>query len=99
MDDIKPIRNEKDYNAALAEVAKLWGSPIGTAKGDRLDVLATLFDAWEAHEKPGALRVSAWKTSYTTPWGMILTSLSVCSAKVLSCKLPRHKSAPKLLRK
>jgi HTH-type transcriptional regulator/antitoxin HigA len=48
MADIKPIRSEKDYEATHAEVEKLWGSPSGTAKGDRLDVLATLIDAWEA---------------------------------------------------
>ncbi len=52
MDDIKPIRSEKDYEGALAEVEKLWGAPIGTAKGDRLDVLATLIDAWEAKRYP-----------------------------------------------
>ncbi len=52
MPDIKPIRSEKDYKAALAEVEKLWGSPSGTAKGDRLDVLATLIDAWEAKNYP-----------------------------------------------
>ena len=48
MDDIKPIPSEKDYETALAEVENLWGSSSGTAKGDRLDVLATLIDAWEA---------------------------------------------------
>jgi HTH-type transcriptional regulator/antitoxin HigA len=52
MDDIKPIRNESDYEAALAEVEKLWGSPGGTRAGDRLDVLATLIDAWEAAHYP-----------------------------------------------
>jgi HTH-type transcriptional regulator/antitoxin HigA len=45
---IKPIRNKKDHAAALAEVERLWGAKLGTPEGDRLDVLATLIDAYEA---------------------------------------------------
>jgi HTH-type transcriptional regulator / antitoxin HigA len=45
--DIKPIRKEKDYAAALAEVERLWGAKSGTPNGDRLDVLATLIEAYE----------------------------------------------------
>jgi HTH-type transcriptional regulator / antitoxin HigA len=52
MNDVKPIRTEKDYEVAIAEVEALWGAKIGTAKGDRLDVLATLIDAWEAVNYP-----------------------------------------------
>jgi HTH-type transcriptional regulator / antitoxin HigA len=52
MNDVKPIRTEKDYEVAMAEVEALWGAKIGTAKGDRLDVLATLIDAWEAINYP-----------------------------------------------
>jgi HTH-type transcriptional regulator/antitoxin HigA len=50
--DLKPIRNEADYDAALAEVEKLWGAKSGTEEGDRLDVLATLIDAYEAKHYP-----------------------------------------------
>src|SRR4249919_3845627 len=50
--DIKPIRTKKDYEAALAEVERLWGSKSGTPEGDRLDVLATLIDAYEAEHYP-----------------------------------------------
>ncbi len=46
--DVKPIRSEADYDAAMEEVAALWGAGSGTPKGDRLDVLATLIDAYEA---------------------------------------------------
>jgi len=49
---IKPIRTKADYEAALAEVEELWGAQAGTAKGDRLDVLATLIDAYEAEHYP-----------------------------------------------
>ncbi len=52
MDNIKPIRTEADYEEALAEVEKLWGSPSGSTKGDRLDVLATLIDVWESKHYP-----------------------------------------------
>lgn len=50
--DLKPIRTEADYNDALAEVARLWGSGSGTPQGDRLDVLATLIDVYEAQHHP-----------------------------------------------
>ena len=50
--DVKPIRNETDYEAALQQVEELWGAPLGTPEGDQLDVLATLIDAWEARHYP-----------------------------------------------
>lgn len=50
--DLKPIRSERDYEAALAEVELLWGAGSGTPDGDRLDILATLSDAWEAKHYP-----------------------------------------------
>lgn len=46
--EMKPIRTEADYEAALEEVAALWGAASNTPKGDRLDVLATLIDVYEA---------------------------------------------------
>jgi HTH-type transcriptional regulator/antitoxin HigA len=49
---IKPLRTKKDYEAALTELEKLWGAKSGTAAGDRLDVLATLIDAYEAQHEP-----------------------------------------------
>ena len=50
--NIKPIRTEKDYRRALTEAQKLWGARLGTPAGDRLDVLATLIDAYEAAHDP-----------------------------------------------
>jgi len=46
--ELKPIRSEADYDTAMEEVATLWGAKSGTPGGDRLDVLATLVDAYEA---------------------------------------------------
>lgn len=52
MADIRPIRTESDYAEALADMEKLWGSKNGTPEGDRLDVLATLIDAYESERFP-----------------------------------------------
>lgn len=50
--DVKPIRGDADYDSALREIAGLWGSAGGTPEGDRLDVLATLIDAYESARDP-----------------------------------------------
>lgn len=52
MNEIRPIRSEEDYEAALAEIERLWGAKAGTPQGDRLDVLATLVEAYEAQHDP-----------------------------------------------
>ncbi len=52
MADVKPIRSKRDYEASLAEIERLWGAKAGTPKGDRLDVLATLIDAYESQHYP-----------------------------------------------
>lgn len=52
MAELKPIRTSEDYEAALKLVESLWGAPNGTPKGDRLDVLATLIEAYEAEHFP-----------------------------------------------
>ena len=45
--DIRPIRTDEDHRAALRDVETLWGAAPRTVEGDRLDVLATLIDAYE----------------------------------------------------
>lgn len=50
--ELKPIRTKADYKNALAEMERLWGAKSGTPKGDRLDVLATLIDVYEAQTYP-----------------------------------------------
>ncbi|MGK9234473.1 helix-turn-helix domain-containing protein [Inquilinus limosus] len=50
--EVRPIRTEADYEEALGEMERLWGAKSGTADGDRLDVLATLIDAYEAQHHP-----------------------------------------------
>lgn len=50
--DIRPIKTEQDYDAALAEVEALWGAEPDTPNGDKLDVLITLVEAYEAAHHP-----------------------------------------------
>ena len=52
--DIRPIRTEADYRATLAQVSALLEADPepGTPQGDRLDILVTLVQAWEARHLP-----------------------------------------------
>jgi HTH-type transcriptional regulator/antitoxin HigA len=58
--DIKPIKNERDYRRVLTQIESLMDAKANTAEGDRLDVLATLAEAWErkhhAIEAPDPIR-------------------------------------------
>lgn len=49
---IKPIKTKKDYRAALKEIESLMAAKIDTPEGDRLDVLATLVEAYERSHFP-----------------------------------------------
>jgi len=49
---IKPIKTERDYRRALREIERLMDARRNTPEGDRLDVLATLVEAWEARHYP-----------------------------------------------
>ena len=49
---IRPIRNDKDHRDALAEIERLWGAPIGSPEGDKLEVLVTLVEAYEERRWP-----------------------------------------------
>jgi HTH-type transcriptional regulator/antitoxin HigA len=52
--NIRPIHTEADYQAALGDIAALMESDPapGTPKGDRLDILATLAQAYETRHFP-----------------------------------------------
>ncbi len=50
--EIRPIRTKADYRAALKEVERLWEAAPGTGDGDRVEVLATLIEAYEAKHHP-----------------------------------------------
>jgi HTH-type transcriptional regulator/antitoxin HigA len=46
--DIRPIRTKADYRAALKKAERLWNADPSTPEGDRVDVLVTLIEAYEA---------------------------------------------------
>lgn len=50
--EVRPIRSESDYQAALAEIDRLMDAAKDTPDGDRLDVLATLVEAYERRHFP-----------------------------------------------
>ncbi len=50
--EIKPIKSAADHAAALQEIDLLMSAEMGTPDGDRLDVLATLVEAYEVKHFP-----------------------------------------------
>ena len=50
--NVTPIRSKRDYRRTLGEIEGLMGARRGTPDGDRLDVLVTLVEAWEARHYP-----------------------------------------------
>lgn len=55
--EIRPIRTEADYKAALKVISQLMENDpdVGTPDGDRLDVLTTLVQAYETKSFPISL--------------------------------------------
>ena len=52
MAEVKPIRTEADYAAALARIEELMDAEQGSPEGDELDVLADLVEAYESRHVP-----------------------------------------------
>lgn len=50
--DIKPIKTQSDYKAALAEIERLMEAEPNTPEGDKLDVLTTLVETYEEKHYP-----------------------------------------------
>jgi HTH-type transcriptional regulator / antitoxin HigA len=50
--EIKPIRTKTDYRAALKEIETLMPARAGSPKGERLDVMVTLVEAYEKKHYP-----------------------------------------------
>ena len=50
--EIEPIKNRRDYQRALKDIAGLMSAKRNTPEGDRLDVLVTLVEAWERKYYP-----------------------------------------------
>lgn len=52
MMNIKPIKCEADYDAALARVGQLMDAQLDSPEGDELDVWVTLIEKYEAEHHP-----------------------------------------------
>lgn len=50
--ELRPIKNETDYYAALDEIEKLFDAEPDTPEFDRLEVLTTLVEAYEQRHYP-----------------------------------------------
>jgi HTH-type transcriptional regulator/antitoxin HigA len=50
--EIRPIRSQADYDAAVAEIERLWDAEPRTDDGDKLDILATLVEKYENERWP-----------------------------------------------
>jgi HTH-type transcriptional regulator/antitoxin HigA len=50
--EIRPIKTEQDYNAAISRIEVLWGAKRDTLQGDELDLLVTLVESYEIKHYP-----------------------------------------------
>ncbi len=50
--NISPIKTKRDHARALKEIEGLMTAKRNTPEGDRLDILVTLVEAWEAKHYP-----------------------------------------------
>lgn len=50
--EIKPIKSKRDYEATLKEIEGLMGARRASPEGDKLDILVTLVEAYEARHFP-----------------------------------------------
>ena len=50
--EVVPVKSQRDYKRALKEIEGLMRAKRNTPEGDRLDVLVTLVEAWEAKRWP-----------------------------------------------
>ena len=65
MMDIAPIRTRRNYRNVLKRIEGLMSAKRGTPEGDRLDVLVTLVEAWEAKHYPLDLPTPSQRSSIT----------------------------------
>ncbi len=48
--NIKPIKTDKDYKAAMTRIEALWDAEINTSRGDELSILAILVENYESEK-------------------------------------------------
>lgn len=49
---LRPIRNEEDYEGALARIQELWEAPQGSPESDEMEALTILVEAYEKDTHP-----------------------------------------------
>ncbi|MFZ4623764.1 MAG: helix-turn-helix domain-containing protein [Rhodoferax sp.] len=50
--ELKPIHTKNDYQAALAEIERLWDAPAKSVDADKLDILTLLVEHYERVHYP-----------------------------------------------
>lgn len=50
--EIRPIKSDADYRAALNDIENLMMADLDTVEGEKLDILVTLVEAYEAKHFP-----------------------------------------------
>ena len=61
--DVTPIKIKRDHRRSPEEIEGLMGTKLETPEGDRLAVLVTVVEAWEAkhyQRRPGRRRAPYW---------------------------------------
>ena len=48
--NIKPIKNQQDYELAMVTIEKHWDAQPGSIEADELDILATLIESYEKQQ-------------------------------------------------
>ena len=84
---IKPIKTEADYEAALKEIEQLWGSNHGSPEADKLEVLATLVEVYEEEHYPIPRQILL--RQFFTTWrieGYPNAILNLISVRVCVCQ-------------
>ena len=64
MNNIRPIRSEEDYQAAMARIRELMGAEVDTPEGDELDVLADLVSVYEDRHYPASIPVPLMPSNF-----------------------------------
>lgn len=52
MANVKPIRTEADYEAAMSRIEEIFDAKLGTPEGEELDALANLVELYENEHEP-----------------------------------------------
>jgi len=50
--NIRPVKTDADYHDALKEIGQLFDAAPNTPEGDRLEILTTLVESYEAYHYP-----------------------------------------------